>query len=140
MPARPAGLATTLPVLVFACLGLGCPGGDDGAETAPAGTATTTSGETTFGSDPVACGELECDEGDDQPLSYALSAIDLNLAVDEVELLASDGRLDLTLYINLSSTPAEFEFSGDCTFLTDLDDVCETIVTQVPRPSEYCKA
>ncbi|MCB9742972.1 MAG: hypothetical protein H6740_10245 [Alphaproteobacteria bacterium] len=77
-------------------------------------------------------GELECDEGDAQPLTYALSAIDLRLAVDEVELLASDGRLDLTLYINLSSTPAEFEFSGDCTFLTNLEDVCQV---QLPTTS-----
>jgi len=69
-------------------------------------------------------GELECDEGDASPLSYYLDAMDINIGVQEVELLASDGRLDLTLYLTLSSSYGELTVDGDCTILTDLDEVC----------------
>lgn len=69
-------------------------------------------------------GELVCDEGDASPLSYQLDAMELVIDVQQVDIAASDGRLDVTLYLTLGSTPAELVVAGDCTLLTDLDEVC----------------
>lgn len=68
-------------------------------------------------------GELACDDQGD-PLSYSLSELELLLAVDEVDLRAADGRLELTLYGTLSSTEASLDVSGDCSILTDLEEAC----------------
>jgi len=68
-------------------------------------------------------GELACDDSGD-PLSYQLSDLDLYLGVDEVDLRTADGRLELTLYGTLSSSAATLDITGDCSILTDLEEVC----------------
>lgn len=70
-------------------------------------------------------GEFVCDEADAQPLSFSLSDLDLELVAQNAELLASEGRLDLTLYLTLGTSPAELAVVGDCTFLIGLDEVCD---------------
>lgn len=69
-------------------------------------------------------GEFVCDEADAQPLAFSLSDMDLELVAQNAELLASDGRLDLTLYLTLGTSPGELAVVGDCTFLLGLDEVC----------------
>ncbi len=69
-------------------------------------------------------GEFECDEADAQPLTFALSDLDLSLTAQNAEMVTSDGRLDLTLFLTLDSTESELAVIGDCTFLVDLDEVC----------------
>ena len=69
-------------------------------------------------------GEFTCDEADANPLSFALSDLDLEVVAQNAELLASSGRLDLTLYLTLGTSQAELGVVGDCTFLVDLDEVC----------------
>ncbi len=73
-------------------------------------------------------GELECDEEDETPLSYTLDDTEILLTAQNVELVASDGVLDIALYITIESTAAELTASGDCTFLTDLDEQCELAI------------
>jgi hypothetical protein len=69
-------------------------------------------------------GELACDEADADPLSYQLDELELTIAVENVDLVASDGRLDLTLYLTLGSTYSELVINGDCSILAGLDEVC----------------
>ncbi len=69
-------------------------------------------------------GELVCDAADASPLSYQLDTMELLIDVQQVDIATSDGRLDLTLYLTVGSTPAELLVAGDCTLLTDLDEVC----------------
>lgn len=70
-------------------------------------------------------GELVCDEAQpDVILSYALSGLSLGIHVDEVAIVPSAGRLDVTLYGTLDSTPATFVTSGGCSVLTELDETC----------------
>jgi hypothetical protein len=69
-------------------------------------------------------GELACDEPDDQPLTYAMDDLRLTFTVQEAEILASDGHLDLTLYLTLGSEYAELSVDGDCSILQDLDETC----------------
>jgi len=69
-------------------------------------------------------GELACDEADEQPLTYAMDDLRLTFTVQEAEILAGDGRLDLTLYLTLGSEYAELTVDGDCTILQDLDETC----------------
>ena len=45
-------------------------------------------------------------------------------SVDGVEVVPSEGRLDLDLYATLSSTETSLIVSGDCSILTDLDETC----------------
>ncbi|MCK6516324.1 hypothetical protein L6R46_14875 [Myxococcota bacterium] len=69
-------------------------------------------------------GSLACDDADTNPLTYGLSAIDLTLAAEDVQLVAGDGALDLTLFLSLGSTPAQLDIAGDCSFLQDLNETC----------------
>ncbi len=69
-------------------------------------------------------GEFACDEEDANPLAFALGDMDIELAAQDVALVASEGRLDLTVFLTLQSTPAELAVTGDCTFLVDMDEVC----------------
>ena len=69
-------------------------------------------------------GELACDEGDEQPLSYALDSLTLAIEPQDVELVARDGRLELNLYLALYSSEGMLEVAGDCTILADLDEQC----------------
>jgi hypothetical protein len=69
-------------------------------------------------------GEFACDDADAQPLVFALSDMDLDLVAQNADLVASEGRLDLTLYLTLQTTASELAVQGDCTFLIDMDEVC----------------
>jgi len=69
-------------------------------------------------------GEFACSEEDENPLAYTLDELDLILRVDEVDVSTADGRLDLTLYATLLSSAASLAVTGDCSVLTDLDEVC----------------
>jgi hypothetical protein len=70
-------------------------------------------------------GELYCADTDAQPLLYALDSLEVLISADNVELTASDGRLDLTLYGTLGSSLANLVVQGDCSVLTGLDEVCQ---------------
>ncbi|MCB9761498.1 MAG: hypothetical protein H6739_16765 [Alphaproteobacteria bacterium] len=69
-------------------------------------------------------GSFECDEADEDPLTYSLGAIDLYLAAQDVALVAADGELHLTLYLTLSSSASQLDVTGDCSFLQDLEETC----------------
>ncbi|MCP4806554.1 MAG: hypothetical protein GY913_01165 [Proteobacteria bacterium] len=69
-------------------------------------------------------GEVECDEADANPLLYTLEDTELILVAEDVELVASDGRLDIAIYMTLQSDPADLTVSGDCSILTELDETC----------------
>lgn len=69
-------------------------------------------------------GEVECDEADATPLTYVLGDTELVLKAEDVELVASDGRLDIAIYMSLQSDPADLTVTGDCSILTDLDETC----------------
>ena len=68
-------------------------------------------------------GELECEEGAD-PLAYALDETELVLRAEDVDITASEGRLDITLYLSIQSDPADLTVQGSCSFLSDLDETC----------------
>ena len=77
-----------------------------------------------FEEDSIA-GEFECDAGDASPLGYAINGLVANIEVTDSQLVASDGRLDLTLKLALTATADEVLITGDCTFLfKDLDQSC----------------
>ena len=65
-----------------------------------------------------------CSEDDAAPLNYALEGLDLYLSVDDVRIDTADGRLDLWVYANLSSSHSTLAVQGDCTVLTNLDEEC----------------
>jgi hypothetical protein len=69
-------------------------------------------------------GEFECDEGSGDLLAFGLEATDLELVAQDVELTTNEGRLDLILYLSMSSTYAELTATGDCSILVDLDESC----------------
>jgi len=66
----------------------------------------------------------QCSDGDATPLAYTLDQMDLQIGVQNVALEPSDGRLDLWLTLSLSSTASSLHVAGDCSFLSDLDEVC----------------
>ncbi|HJN76970.1 MAG TPA: hypothetical protein QGF58_23800 [Myxococcota bacterium] len=69
-------------------------------------------------------GTTTCDEEDEAPLTYELASTELVLTAENVDITTSDGRLDITIYLSLQSEPSDLLVQGDCTFLTDLDEVC----------------
>ena len=62
-------------------------------------------------------GSLACDDADTNPLTYGLTAIDLTLAAEDVQLVAGDGALGLTLFVSLGSTPAQLDIAAVCSLL-----------------------
>jgi hypothetical protein len=68
--------------------------------------------------------QFECSADDLQPLDYSLASMDLLLSVDAVEVIPSEGRLDIDLFATLSSTQTSLTVSGDCSVLTDLEETC----------------
>lgn len=70
-------------------------------------------------------GEFECDAGSGDPLTYALDNTDLLLTAQNVDIHTENGLLDITLYMTLASTPAQLTVQGNCSFLEDLDEVCD---------------
>ncbi len=84
-------------------------------------------------------GEVACDDADPaQVLTWALDPMVLDLDIQEVELVPTDGRLDLTIYGALSSTPSTLSATGDCAPLADLDESCSvelpTVALEVHLP------
>ena len=76
---------------------------------------------------PVAAlgGELACDDGDPtQVLTYALDGLMLDIDIQEVALVPTEGRLDLAIYGALSSSASTLTAVGDCAPLVDLDETC----------------
>ncbi len=69
-------------------------------------------------------GEVYCSDDDAQPLVYLLDSLDVQISADDVQLVASEGRLDITLYGTLGSSASTFYVQGDCSVLTDLDEAC----------------
>jgi len=69
-------------------------------------------------------GNLECATDDANPLNYALADMALTITAQDIALETSDGRLDLWMFITLGSSPSTLALSGDCTFLTGLDETC----------------
>ncbi len=69
-------------------------------------------------------GELYCSEEDAQPLVYLLDSLDVRISADDVQIVTSEGRIDVTLYGTLGSTPSTFYVQGDCSILTELDEAC----------------
>ena len=69
-------------------------------------------------------GELECDDDDANPLSYTLADMAITITAQDVALETSEGRLDLWMFITIASSPSTLEISGDCTFLTGLEETC----------------
>ncbi len=66
----------------------------------------------------------QCSDGDVTPLAYTLDPMDLQIGVQNVALEPSAGRLDLWITLYLSSTASSLHVAGDCSFLSDLDEVC----------------
>lgn len=77
-------------------------------------------------------GEMACSEEDAQPLTYAMDSLEVLISADDVQIVASDGRLDITLYGTLGSNASTFYVQGDCSVLTDLDEACSL---QLPTTS-----
>jgi len=69
-------------------------------------------------------GELYCAEADAQPLVYLLDSLEVQISADDVQIVASEGRLDVTLFGTLGSSASTFYVQGDCSVLTDLDEAC----------------
>jgi hypothetical protein len=69
-------------------------------------------------------GNMECATDDANPLNYALADMALTITAQDIALETSDGRLDLWMFITLGSSPSTLALSGDCTFLTGLDETC----------------
>lgn len=69
-------------------------------------------------------GEVFCAEDDAQPLVYLLDSLEVQISADDVQIVASEGRLDITLYGTLGSSASTFYVQGDCSVLTDLDEAC----------------
>jgi hypothetical protein len=69
-------------------------------------------------------GTLECDADDATPLSYTLADMAVTITAQDIALETSEGRLDLWMFITMGSSPSALTLSGDCTFLTGLDETC----------------
>jgi hypothetical protein len=69
-------------------------------------------------------GEIACNEDDATPLSYELADMAITITAQDVALETSQDRLDLWMFITIASSPSTLAISGDCTFLTGLDEVC----------------
>ena len=70
-------------------------------------------------------GDFECDAGSGDLLTYTLDNTELLLTAQNVDIHTENGLLDITLYLTLASTPAQLTVQGNCSFLSDLDDVCD---------------
>ncbi len=69
-------------------------------------------------------GEQLCSTSDQSPLAYTLGDMEIYLTAQSVELDTSNGILDFWFYMTMSSTATTLDVSGDCTFLTDLEETC----------------
>lgn len=69
-------------------------------------------------------GAMECDGDDVNPLTYALADMAVTITAQDIALETSADRLDLWMFITLGSSPSTLDLSGDCTFLTGLNETC----------------
>lgn len=69
-------------------------------------------------------GDLACADSDTTPLTWSIDALDVLLTVDEVAIRTDAGNIQLDVYATLSSTLSQLAVAGDCSVLTDLDEVC----------------
>ncbi len=70
-------------------------------------------------------GALACDDADPtQTLSWSLEPLTVDLDIQDVALVPSEGRLDLALYGALASSASSLVASGDCAPLVDLEERC----------------
>lgn len=69
-------------------------------------------------------GELACDSDDAAPLAYTLADMSLTIQAQDVAIETSEGRLDVWMFITFGSSSSTLDISGDCTFLTGLEETC----------------
>ena len=69
-------------------------------------------------------GELSCDSDDPVPLSYALDDMAVTIKAQDVAIETSEGRIDVWMFVTMASSKASLDISGDCTFLTGLEETC----------------
>ena len=69
-------------------------------------------------------GELACDSDDAAPLAYTLADMALTIQAQDVAIETSEGRLDVWMFITFASSSSTLDISGDCTFLTGLEETC----------------
>lgn len=69
-------------------------------------------------------GEVYCSGDDALPLTYDVGDFALQISADDVQIVPSEGRLDLWLYGTLGSTSSTLSVTGNCTVLTGLAEVC----------------
>ncbi len=74
--------------------------------------------------EPVIDG-FECVDGEGISMLYSLYGFDVHLSTDDVEVIATDGRLELTIYGTLSSDPTTLFVFGACGPLEDLNEYCD---------------
>ena len=72
-------------------------------------------------------GSYDCSA--DTTLNYDLQPVDLLLSADDVAFDLSPGRIDVTVFATLDSTPTTLSVTGSCSVLTDLDETCDV---QIP--------
>jgi len=70
-------------------------------------------------------GQESCAESDAVPLDWSLDQLDILLSIDHVAIDTTDGDIALTIYATMASTASELTVTGDCTVLTELDEVCD---------------
>lgn len=70
-----------------------------------------------------------CDPADGPTLYYGTDPLDVELIVDAVEIVPSEGRLDVTVHATVGSTPATMYAVGSCGVLEGLWESCDL---QVP--------
>ena len=81
---------------------------------------------------PVASGVNEIECSSTTTVTYALDELDLIFALDDVEFLTSDGRLDLLVTGHLGSSASIATITGDCSVLYDLNETCDIEIGTTP--------
>lgn len=84
-------------------------------------------------------GELACDDADPtQVLAWSLDAMTLDIDIQDVAIVPTDGRLDLTIHGALSSSATTLTATGSCAPLTELAETCAvelpTVALEVNLP------
>jgi hypothetical protein len=67
-------------------------------------------------------GEIDCDEDEEGVLEYAADDLQVHLSADTVEMVPSEGRLDVHLGMTVWSDPAQVTAVGTC--VLELSDTC----------------
>ncbi len=74
--------------------------------------------------------DLECSSS--TTATYALDELELIFAIDDVEFVTQDGYLDLLVTGHLGSSESTATITGDCSVLTDLNEVCAVELGTTP--------